>query len=134
MNLSSCSAAVTDVGGEVYAVRLGCPASSSARPHDSPRVARLDGQGVASLDGYGDGGVDRVGEGVMGGEGEVVLACEAELIDELFCVFADASRGLHCEGDEVSELSRRHLEVVGLLLPCCTLSYREATGAGKREI
>ena len=65
--LSSCSAAVTDVGGEVYAVRLGCPASSSARPHDSPRVARLDGQGVSSLDGYGDGGVDRVGEGVMGG-------------------------------------------------------------------
>ena len=94
----------------------------------------MDSQGVASLDGDGDGGVDRVGKGVVRGEGEMVLACEAELIDDLFCVFADASRGLHCEGDEVSELSRRHLLVVDLLLPCCTLSYREATGAGKREI
>ena len=115
-------------------VCLGGSAPSAARPDDGPQVARLDGQGIASLDGDGDGGVHRVGEGVMGGEGEVVLACEAELIDELFCVFADASRGLHCEGDEVSELSRRHLEVVDLLLPCCTLSYREATGTGKREI
>src|SRR5271156_3590550 len=104
-------------GGKVYAARLRCPASSSARPHDSPRVARLDGQGIASLDGDGDGGVNRVGEGVMGGEGEVILACEAELVDELLCVFADASCGLHCEGDEVSVLSVSHLLVVDLLEP-----------------
>ena len=74
-----------------HGVMLLCPLSSSARPHDCPRVARLDSQGIAPLDSDGDRGVDGVGEGVMGGEGEMVLACEAELVDELLGVLTKAS-------------------------------------------
>ena len=94
----------------------------------------MDGQGVPPLNGDGDGAADAVSEGVVRGEGEVVLACEAELIDELLRVFTDPSCGLHCEGDEVSVLSRRYLLVLEMLVPCCALGYCKASGPGKGQI
>ena len=99
-----------------HGVMLLCPLSSSARPHDCPRVARLDSQGIAPLDSDGDRGVDGVGEGVMGGEGEMVLACEAELVDELLGVLTKASGGLHSKGNEMSELSGGDVLVLELLV------------------
>lgn len=67
---------------------------------------------------------------MMGGEGEMVLACEAELIDELLCVLTDASRRLHCEGDEACVLSGGDVLVLVLLEGGCASGDCEGSRAG----
>ena len=88
--------------------------------------------------------MDDVGIGLVGGKGEVVLACEADLVDELGCLLADASCGLHGERNEVGVLSGGDVlvvvvvvvvvDVLGLLALGGLLSDCEDLGTGYRDM
>jgi hypothetical protein len=94
----------------------------------------MDGQSIALLDGNGNGRMDDVGIGLVGGKSEVVLACEADLVDELGCLLADASCGLHGEGNEVGVLSGGDVLVLGLFALGGLLGDCEDLGTGYRDM
>ena len=115
-------------------IHLGCAVPPSAYSHDCPGVAGMDGQSIALLDGNGNGRMDDVGIGLVGGKSEVVLASEADLVDELGCLLADASCGLHGERNEVGVLSGGDVLVLGLLALGGLLSDCEDFGTGYRDM